>query len=185
METPAKTGTKDNGAPAATAAGTPALVGWREWVSLPGLAIPAIKAKVDTGAKTSALHAFSIEPLAGSHGRRLRIGVHPLQKRRKPELYAVVEAIDRRWVTDSGGHGEDRYVIRTPLCLGDVCWDIDVTLTDRETMLFRMLLGRAAIQGRFAVDPSQSFAFGRPRVRRLYSSARPENPARDQEGNKR
>lgn len=145
------------------------LIGWREWVALPALGIPAIKAKADTGARTSALHAFSIEPLSGGNGRLLRIGVHPLQKRRKPEIHAVVEAVDRRWIADSGGHGEYRYVINTPIRLGDTRWNIEITLTDRETMLFRMLLGRSAIRDRFIVDAGRSFCFGRPAVRKLYS----------------
>lgn len=138
-------------------------VGWREWVSLPGLAIPYIKAKVDTGARTSALHTFALESYQDFGRQMVRFSIHPLQKRDDVSRHCSAEVIDRRWVTDSGGHREFRYIIRTPLRVGDREWPIEITLTSRETMRFRMLLGRTAMQHNFVVVPEASYLLGRPR----------------------
>jgi len=138
------------------------MLGWREWVALPEIGIPRIKAKVDTGARTSALHAFFVEPV--KHGRQVRFGIHPLQNSRQSELICVADIIDERFVTDSGGHSEKRFVIRTPLVLGSSILPVEITLTNRDNMTFRMLIGRTAIRKHFVVDPARSFLVGEPVV---------------------
>ncbi len=140
----------------------PATVGWREWISLPELGIAHIKAKVDTGARTSTLHAFMVEPYREGGAPRVHFKVHPLQKRTDIVTDCHADVLDRRWVSDSGGHREQRYIILTTALLGDTRWPIELTLTDRETMLFRMLLGRTALLERFVVDPAQSYRQGKP-----------------------
>jgi hypothetical protein len=133
------------------------VIGWREWVSLPLLGIPSIKAKIDTGARTSALHAFKIEPVIRRGKLKVRFFVHPLQRSEKPEIECIADVVDMRTVIDSGGKREKRFVINTPVHMGDSQWDIEVTLTDRKDMLFRMLLGRSGLRGHMIVDPGRSF----------------------------
>ncbi len=133
------------------------IIGWREWVTLPELGIPRIKAKVDTGARTSALHAFALRPFKEGNKDKIRFDIHPIQHNMNEVVTCVADITDKRWVCDSGGHREERYVISTPIVLADEPWLIEITLTERDTMLFRMLLGRSAIRRRFIVNPSRSF----------------------------
>ncbi len=137
------------------------ILGWREWLSLPELGIPAIKAKVDTGAKTSALHAFSVEPFQEDGIAKVRFQIHPLQKQTDTIVTCEAVIADQRKVCDSGGHSENRYVICTTLVLGGVSLQTELTLTDRDTMQFRMLLGRSALKGNFIVDSGASYLAGR------------------------
>jgi hypothetical protein len=134
------------------------MIGWREWVSFPELSIINIKAKIDTGARTSALHAFALHPFQQGNQNKIRFDIHPLQHDNNHVITCVADIIDKRLVTDSGGHKEERYVIQTPIAFATgQTWLIEITLTERENMLFRMLLGRSALRRRFIVNPARSF----------------------------
>jgi hypothetical protein len=139
-----------------------ALLGWREWVGLPELKIAQIKAKVDTGARSSALHAFAIDPYRKGGQRWVMFAIHPKQKHSDVSIECHALIKDRRLVTDSGGHKQRRYVIETPIILGQSIITAEMTLTNRDSMLFRMLLGRTSMNNRFFVDPSASYLQGKP-----------------------
>ena len=139
---------------------TEKVLGWREWASLPELGITWIKAKVDTGARTSALHAFELEPFQRAGKDWVRFSVHPLQGENDTVIQCESPVLERRDVTDSGGHLENRPVIETELLLGSFSKRIELTLTDRDTMRFKMLLGRTAMRPNILVYPSQSFKLG-------------------------
>src|SRR6266545_2750748 len=138
----------------------PTLIGWREWVALPKLGVPAIKAKVDTGARSSSLHAWDIEVVPGSSPARLRFVIHPFEGDETLTIPAEALLVDARDVKSSNGDVERRPVVRTMLAMHGRRFRIDLTLTRRDEMGFRMLLGRSAIRKRFVVDPCQSFVGG-------------------------
>jgi hypothetical protein len=138
----------------------PEVIGWREWVGLPALGIDAIKAKVDTGARTSALHAYYVKPFEKDGKPWVKFGLHPLQQDSLTCIECEEPVKDVRMVTDSGGHKEQRVVIETTLLINGMALPIEVTLTDRENMRFRMLLGRSALKLGFWVDSSKSFLLG-------------------------
>jgi hypothetical protein len=144
-------------------------VGWREWLALPDLGLPAIKAKVDTGARTSALHAFQVDPFEKNGEAYVRFKMHPLQKNDALAVECEARLLDQRQVTDSGGHQEMRYVIETRLQVADLDIPIQITLTNRDSMRFRMLLGRQAMNHKILVDPAASFLCGKVDAASLYN----------------
>lgn len=146
----------------------PLKLGWREWCVLPDLGIPAIKAKIDTGAKTSCLHTFGIEPYLEGGVKYVRFKVHPLQKNAGLVLECTAAVKDEREVSDSGGHKELRYIIETRILIGDKERLIEMSLTNRDSMRFRMLLGRRAMEENTLVDPAASYMNGRLKAKQLY-----------------
>jgi hypothetical protein len=137
-------------------------VGWAEWVSLPDLSIPHIRAKIDTGAKTSALHAFDIRPIERRSGLHVKFETHVKISERQRVVRCEALVVDERRVRSSSGEQEDRYVICTTLRVGRRRWPIEITLTTRDLMRFPMLLGREALQGRLLVDSGHRYLLGRP-----------------------
>ncbi|MFK7865327.1 MAG: ATP-dependent zinc protease [Pseudohongiellaceae bacterium] len=136
-------------------------VGWREWVALPDLGLSRVKAKIDTGARTSCLHAFRLQPFMADGVQRIEFDIHPNQRDNETIQTCVATVVDQRAVTDSGGHQEERWVIATTLNLGSHSWPIEVTLTGRDDMRFRMLIGRNALNHRALVDSSASYLVGK------------------------
>lgn len=133
------------------------IIGWREWVSLPELGLARIKAKCDTGAKTSVLHAFLLEPFKQNGKHMIHFSIHPLQRTTEVVHNCTAEIIDIRWISDSGGHIERRYVIQSQLVIGATTKNIEITLTNRDSMRFRMLLGRSALKDHFLINPNLSY----------------------------
>lgn len=136
------------------------VAGSEEWVSLPELKIPLIKVRVDSGAKTSAIHAVNIFPFQRNGESWVSFDIHPLQFDGKQVVHCEAQVVDRRVIKSSSGNRESRYVIRTPLKIGEEVWDIEITLANRDSMGYRMLLGREAMRGKILVDPDSSFLFG-------------------------
>jgi hypothetical protein len=137
------------------------MIGWREWVALPDLGVTRIKCKIDTGARTSALHATAIKYFDGPDGQRMvRFKVHPDQRRARHTIEAEAPFVEKRLVRNSGGIAEYRPVIMTHVELAGVCWPLEITLARRELMGFRMLLGRQAMSRRFIIDPARSYLAG-------------------------
>lgn len=137
-------------------------LGWREWLALPELGIGPIKAKVDTGARTSSLHAFAVERFERDGEPWVRFKVHPRQRDAKTTVIAEAKLLDEREVRSSSGKATLRPVIATPIRLGHHTVRAEVTLVRRDLMGFRMLLGRQAMRGRFLVDPGSSYLAGEP-----------------------
>jgi hypothetical protein len=133
------------------------ILGWREWIGLPDLEIAGIKAKIDTGARSSSLHAFDIEKIDINGESWVAFKVHPLQHEDSTTVHCKAPIKDYRQVTDSGGHRNMRYVIETTICIGEDHFTTEMTLADRSEMMFRMLLGRTAMKNRYTVDPSRSY----------------------------
>jgi len=142
-------------------------VGWREWVSLPALDVPRIKAKIDTGARTSAMHAWDIQPFESDGQQWVSFEVHPFQRNNREILRCAALVVDRRSVRSSSGHKEYRYVISTDMMIGGVLHSVEITLTNRDQMGFRLLLGRTAMRGYYLVDPQRSFILREKQVPRI------------------
>jgi hypothetical protein len=137
------------------------VIGWREWIGFPELGIKNIKAKIDTGARTSALHAFDIEMFTRKGREFVSFKVHPFQKDMRTVRTCVAEVVDKRKVKNSGGKSSIRPVISTRIKVGELSWMIEVTLINRDEMGFRLLVGREALRGHLLVNPGSSFLLGR------------------------
>lgn len=137
------------------------VVGWREWVGIPGLGVERIKAKIDTGARTSTLHAFDIELFKKQGQDFVRFKVHPLQRQGRKTVLCEAELYDQRYVRSSSGHSSLRPVILTQLKVGSHLWEIELTLTNRDKMGFRMLIGRQAIRRHLLVHSGRSYILGK------------------------
>ncbi|BAQ59905.1 hypothetical protein GM3708_311 [Geminocystis sp. NIES-3708] len=135
------------------------LIGWREYLTLPTLGVDKIKVKIDTGARTSALHALHIQTYTEKNQKMVKFQVHPIQRETHTTINCIAPLLEYRHVTNSGGHTQLRPVILTKVTLGIHQWIIEVTLTNRDIMGFRMLLGRQAVKNRFLVDTGQSFLY--------------------------
>ncbi|MEQ8764595.1 MAG: RimK/LysX family protein [Planctomycetota bacterium] len=152
-------------------------IGWREWVALSELGVDGTKAKIDTGARSSALHAFELE-LTQRHGREyVRFQIHPIQRDAKTSIWAEARVHDKRRVKNSGGRIELRVVIRTPVRLMGEEFEIDLTLTRRDAMGFRMLLGREAVRGRFLINPGRSFLSADPPPKKRRKKKKKKKPS--------
>jgi ribosomal protein S6--L-glutamate ligase len=155
------------------------IVGKEEWCSLPELNLPAVKARVDSGAKTSSLHAFNIHPYTEGGVEYVKFDIHPVQNNRKVVQKCVARAVDRRSVKSSSGEKERRHVIKTPVIIGEKEWEIEITLTNRDSMGYRMLLGREAMGEHLLIDPNSSFCLGDKDSYDLYQHYETSEPKSD------
>jgi hypothetical protein len=135
------------------------LIGWREYLNLPQLGIEKVKAKIDTGARTSALHAFNVKTINQENKTWVNFEVHPIQRNSQITVNCLAPLLEYREVKNSGGHAQNRPVILTEIKLGQYLWEIELTLTNRDLMGFRMLLGRQAIRKRFLVETGRSYFY--------------------------
>lgn len=152
-------------------------VGWQEWCALPELHIPAIKVKIDSGAKTSALHAWDVKPFQRHGEWYLHFTVHPLQRNMHLTQECYAKVVDHRVIISSNGQKELRYIIGTTLILGTRSWEIEVSLTNRDSMAFRMILGRDALKGHAMIDPGKILKQGKlskREIRKLYLAEKPK-----------
>jgi hypothetical protein len=138
------------------------IIGWREWVALPDLGVTEVKAKVDTGADNSSLHAFNMKRFSDDGVEKVRFEIHPRQRKRKPSIECMAEVVGERRVKNPGGRTEIRPVIRTTLIIAGQELEALVNLTTRDEMTFRMLLGRRTVRRHFVVDPGRSYLGDRP-----------------------
>jgi hypothetical protein len=146
---------------------TSLVIGWREWIELPGLGIRQLKAKIDTGARSSSLHAVDVKTFERDGKKFVRFKVHPLQRSSKKTVTCEAEILEYRSVRSSTGQAQRRPVIMTTIdALGEK-WEIELTLANRDEMGFRMLLGREAVRGKFLVDAAKSFYGGQPKPKRI------------------
>lgn len=153
------------------------ILGSEEWCSFPALGIPIIKARVDSGAKTSALHAINIIPFSKEGESWVKFDINPIQNNVKTVIHCEAQLVDKRIVKSSSGFREQRYVIRADLQIGTTDWSIEMTLTNRDSMGFRMLLGREAMSGRVLVDPEQQYLLGQPTAENLNELYLPSSKA--------
>ncbi|MEQ8636224.1 ATP-dependent zinc protease [Gimesia maris] len=138
------------------------VIGWREWISLPDLGIESIKAKVDTGARSSSLHAYDLHQFERDNEKWIRFKVHPVQRKTREVVVAEARIFEFRSVRSSSGKASLRPVIVTNIELLGVSWPVELTLANRDEMGFRMLLGREAFRRRFLVDAGKSYYGGKP-----------------------
>jgi hypothetical protein len=139
-------------------------VGWAEWIAIPELDIPYIAAKIDTGARTSCLHTFCVEPFKKDGENWLRFGLHPIKGNSEVEVWRELKALEQRNVTDSGGHTEERWVVEVDLAIGGNTYRAEMTLTNRDNMAYRMLLGRTAMKDAIRVNPGGKWLCGQPKL---------------------
>jgi len=140
-----------------------ATAGWCEWLALPDFNIREIEAKIDTGTETSVLHASSIDPMRQHGALWLRFGIEPLPDRTDIRAIGFAPVKERRLIKDAEGYDEICFVIETTACLGEHCQTIELAITNRDAMKFRMVLGRSALQSlNVLVDPNNRYLFGQP-----------------------
>ena len=144
-------------------------IGWREWIDLPALGIKRIKAKVDTGARSSSLHAFDLEEFTRRGKTWVRFQVHPVQRNNKKTIEVEAPVLEYRSIRSSSGKAALRPVIVTDIELMGMTWPVELTLANRDAMGFRMLLGREAVRRRFLIDPGKSYFGGKPPAKKKRS----------------